>query len=320
MLSLAPKDYESLPQLGPPAGYICVLRDIDSDRYRIEGAQQPKALVDSIYAETRRRFGLELVAVLATEDIAASAAQLYDNHFAELSGDWLALDRYQLDELRQSNLDISAFESHYLARPERTDPGEGLPARGALPKPSRSGTLGSIRYGADSLRRRRPAFRNQDWQPVAPPSLKARLGHGFDQLWLNYPVQTALAIVILALVAFASVDQPNRVQIHSVTVMMTQEPTVTPKAKPTLLRRDGAPYLVTRLAPVYTCPSRTCQLVSRLAARTQVQELMSVIGAQIGDSPLWIEFRLNGEPAFVHSSYLTPLETDGASSTRNAGD
>lgn len=118
MKSINPQDCEAQPELKPPAGYICVLRDVDSDSWRIEGARHPKSLVDSVVAERELRFGIELVSILETEDLAASAATLYERHHAELGENWLDLDEYQLDALRGSILQIDAHPSHYLARAE----------------------------------------------------------------------------------------------------------------------------------------------------------------------------------------------------------
>ena len=76
MKSLDPRDYELQPQLEPPAGYICVVRDVTSDKWRIEGARHPKRLVEGILAASESRFGIELVSILKTEDLDASAATL----------------------------------------------------------------------------------------------------------------------------------------------------------------------------------------------------------------------------------------------------
>ena len=114
MRSVDPSDYEAQPRHEPPAGYICVLRDIESDRWRIEGARHPKALVEDALAESGPRFGIEVVSVLDTEDLATSEAMLYEQHQARLSDVWLELDEYQLEALRRSVLQIDAHPSHYL--------------------------------------------------------------------------------------------------------------------------------------------------------------------------------------------------------------
>lgn len=115
MKSLAPKDYESLPELLPPAAYILVLRDIDADAFRIDSAADPKTALEAVFAESERRFGIELVSILATQDLASSARELEQRHHAKIGSEWLALDPYQIDELRRSSLQIDAYASQYIS-------------------------------------------------------------------------------------------------------------------------------------------------------------------------------------------------------------
>ena len=121
MRSLSPRDLDSLPPLEAPAGYICVIRDIDNDTYRIDGADHPATFIQSIVDEGERAFGIELVSILETEDLRKSESELFERHYARLSGDWLDLDELQLEELRRSALQIDAHRSLYLT-PEQSDP------------------------------------------------------------------------------------------------------------------------------------------------------------------------------------------------------
>ena len=154
-----------------------MIRDIDSDNYRIEGAAHPGLYIEALLNEEKRDFGIELISILETEDLAASEAELYDLYRARLSGDWLELDPYQLEALRRSILQIDTFASHYLT-PQRAP----YAKQEARPKPiSRYQRLASSylrgtseaegfrraysrpsthyrRYGASSLRR----FRERD--------------------------------------------------------------------------------------------------------------------------------------------------------------
>ena len=179
MRSVAPKDYESLPDLQAPAGYILVIRDIDSDTFRLDGTANPKTFVAAVLDESERQFGIELVSILESEDLAASASALYDRHQARLSDVWLELDPFQIEELRRSSLQIDARESLYLS------PGQDSATGGAARKKPisryerlagsylrgsseagefrRAYSLRSAyrRYGAHSLRR----YREQDPEP-----------------------------------------------------------------------------------------------------------------------------------------------------------
>ena len=114
MKSLPPKDYGLLPKLDAPAGYICVLRDIDRDAYRIDSTDCPATYVDALLAELAGTYGIELISILETDDLLASESRLFDSHHARLSDEWLDLDSYQLAELRRSELQINAHGSLYL--------------------------------------------------------------------------------------------------------------------------------------------------------------------------------------------------------------
>ena len=119
MRSIPPADFATLPRLEYPAAYICVIRDIDSDTYRIDATDRPGAFVEAILDESERNFGIEFIAILATADLLASESEPYERHHARLADEWLELDALQLAELRRSILQIDAHSSHYLT-PQRT--------------------------------------------------------------------------------------------------------------------------------------------------------------------------------------------------------
>ena len=122
MRILAPKEYASLPKLEAPAGYICVLRDIDRSVYRIDSTDHPAVYVDRLLAELKGRYGLELLSILETDDIGASETLLYERYHAALGENWLELDAYQLRALRKSELRILDYSSHYIS-PRHSSPG-----------------------------------------------------------------------------------------------------------------------------------------------------------------------------------------------------
>ncbi len=116
MNSLPPKEYTSLPKLKAPAGYICVLRDIDRDVYRIDSTDHPATYVDALLAQMTGVYGIELLSILETGDIAASEMRLYERHHAALGDSWLELDAYQLRALRKSELRILDYSSRYISQ------------------------------------------------------------------------------------------------------------------------------------------------------------------------------------------------------------
>ena len=159
--SLPPRDYQQLPMLESPAGYVCVIRDIDSDRFRIDSTDHPSTFFSAIMNDDERRFGIEIVSILETEDLGAAQTELYEKHHARLSAAWQALDNYQLAELRQSMLQIDAHRSCYLARQGSHEPpiAENL-------ADSRADTLAETRYGRLMTSQRALQREHQQTQPT----------------------------------------------------------------------------------------------------------------------------------------------------------
>ncbi len=221
-----------MPRLEPPASYICVIRDIDSDSYRIEAAAQPGSYIEALLNETKRSFGIELVSILETEDLAATEAELYELYHARLSHDWLELDPYQLEVLRRSVLQIDVYSSHYLT-PQRapyakqdtqpkpisgyerlassyhrgTNEAEGFrraysrpstgPNRGQWNRPRTRTPLPERRYGARSLRRNRDMSRHRGDERL---SLRDRAGAFFEDVFVNHPGIVISVILLLMLI------------------------------------------------------------------------------------------------------------------------
>ena len=125
---LRPRDYRTLPQLAPPAAYICVLRDPNAEAYRIEASEAPKAFIDKLMQRGNYRFGIELVALVATDDLAATEAYLDEKHGAALSNDWLIFDAYQIEALYGSVLVKHQRNSFYIF-PESQTPAKGSVSR-----------------------------------------------------------------------------------------------------------------------------------------------------------------------------------------------
>ena len=230
MKSLGPKDYESLPALESPGGYVCVIRDIDRDLYRIEATRSPKALVDAVVSEEQRNFGIELVALLQTDDLAASEAALYAQHHARLSSEWLELDAHQLEELRQSALQIDAYASRYLtsanpaldqaaASDAPDDPAAHspfrvysriyMPDRGRWKRRRSREPIPDIRYGAGALRRSRRAENLQRAESLYQLSAEDQIKELIGDFIVNHIIKiTALAFalffLLLAYVIFSN--------------------------------------------------------------------------------------------------------------------
>ncbi len=155
MNSLPPKEYASLPKLEPPAAYICVLRDIDRDVYRIDSTDHPATYVDALLAQMTGAYGIELLSILETDDLEASESQLYDSHHARLSDEWLHLDSHQLAELRRSELQISAHHSLYLSPQSDATPKNAASRRSASRYGRSPGSVSRASAGGTWRRRSR---------------------------------------------------------------------------------------------------------------------------------------------------------------------
>ena len=206
MKSLAPKDYDALPQLKPPCGYICVVRDIDGDSYRIERTAHPGPYIEALLKETERNFGIELVSILETEDLAASETELFELYQARFSSEWLYLDEYQLEELRQSVLQIDAHASHYLM-PQRS--------RYAKPEPpakqiSRDELLAYRRYGTRSLRSNRDVSRQSVEQREADLSIRDYVARAFDDALVHHPGAVIFVILLILIIGLAILEPNTR--------------------------------------------------------------------------------------------------------------
>lgn len=226
--SIPPKNFASLPKLAAPAGYICVIRDIDSDRYRLESCNQPGPFIATLFSEQERSFGLELVSVLETGDLAASEAELYDLYQARLDSDWLDLDSYQIEGLRQSILQIDAHRSHYLvpqqplqakpraqpkAVPQSTSPASALqqdpremPRHLRRQRFRRSPTLYK-QYGSRSLRQNRVRSQLQERREAnRPVPVRQKLSEAIDKAMINHPWLVLLILALLVLFGISLYD------------------------------------------------------------------------------------------------------------------
>ena len=126
---LLPRDFRTAARLAAPAAYICVLRDPNAKAYRIEATEEPKALIDALMQTGDYQFGIELVALLKSDDLAASAAYLDDKHGAVLSSDWLVFDAHQVAALNRSVLIAQQRNSFYIFPEKQTVARRGVGRR-----------------------------------------------------------------------------------------------------------------------------------------------------------------------------------------------
>ena len=83
--------------------------------------------------ESDEHYGIELLSIVRTDDLREGERYLREQYDAMLGADWLELDSYQLQELRDSALQINAHSSLYLTRAQHHEPDK---ATGSETRPS----------------------------------------------------------------------------------------------------------------------------------------------------------------------------------------
>lgn len=225
--SIPPTDYRALPRLACPSGYVCVVRDVDSDKYRIDKSDHPLAFVSQVLAKRAGDFGIELVSVVQTSDVTAFESLLRERYGASLGPDWMSLDDYQLRVLHSSVLQIGAFDSCYLQAEHRDQAlasAGAAPSRDAVnrttgratlqrPRSNGQGAAERGRLGTRSRIRTRSELWNQDLPPERA-GLRQRVDDKINHLFVNDPV---LLVAIVILIAF--------VLLFALVALFTNDPT-----------------------------------------------------------------------------------------------
>lgn len=206
--SLPPRDYQLLPMLESPAGYICVLRDIARDVYRIDSADHPATYIDALLGELTGSYGIEVIAILETDNIGASERQLFDAHHARLSDEWLELDAYQLRALRKSELRILEYSSHYMSK-RQTSPASATRRSGSMARLAERGAAGQSPWedaaapSPPGLEFYRYGGRQRQQEAHEPDSWRQSLSDKFDDFLHNHPglvIASVLLVMLLLLI------------------------------------------------------------------------------------------------------------------------
>ena len=226
--SLPPRDYRAFAKLELPACYICVVRDVDSDCYRIDKTDYPSRFIDQVLAEREGDFGIELVAIVQTSGLDAVASFLLERYDATLGEEWMSLDSYQLQALRNSVLQINAYHSQYLSSQQNRDAQIGAGAIGPLTSvreaanvvgKSEQVTLKRLRSSsvaaerpAQARTRRRIRTRSELWNedlPVEDAGFRQRIDDKINHLMVNHPGLVIAILVLVLLIALSQADPSN---------------------------------------------------------------------------------------------------------------
>ncbi len=317
MKSIPPADYASLPKLRRPAAYICVIRDIDRDQYRLQATHDPRSLIETVLTQRPRAFGIELLAILESDNIAESEARLYERHHGALGEEWLALDDYQLRELQRSELKVYSHRSCYIGPDEAPSPEQAQPTESVLllsqsraPQPAPRDerdeaqrsigqpATGSIRYGARSLRRRGELLSASELQSDhSRRPIRQAIDEAITDLWTNHPWKCLAALGLVVLFCLTTVDLSCSPRWGC--------PDTRPSTSGSDEHSSKAVYSVEKIAITRDCPARSCRQVNRLLVGTEVRAIAIAQGADINGNDLWIEFRHNDATLYVHSGALS---------------
>lgn len=186
---IRPRDYLNAPELVPPAAYICVLRDPSAEAYRIESTGNPSALIDKLMTQGDFQFGIEFVALVATDDLASTEAHLDEKHGAALSSDWLNFDEHQVAALDRSALVAHTRNGFYI-----------FPEKKAAARRAVRSRRSVDRYWSGSDRRRRQTSSYWDGDPLPDEELDPILSFlTSKRVEIGFKIALVVLAVFLAL-------------------------------------------------------------------------------------------------------------------------
>jgi|GEM_PF-5983736 len=98
--TVSASDYESLPKLDAPAGYVYIFKDIEvSQRYKIGRTNHPKRRLNKFGVELP--FETAVIHILQTDDAVATEKYLHEQYAPQRKrGEWFDLTDTQLNEIR----------------------------------------------------------------------------------------------------------------------------------------------------------------------------------------------------------------------------
>lgn len=327
------RSYKKLPRLRHPAGYICLIRDMDyGSRYKIEQTNNPAAHLDDVKAGLP--FKTKIAYIAKTND--AEAAEHYF-HRRYARDDWFDLDDAQLREIHH----LTAPGQHDAADWQREGAfglEEPLPAAHSLERPPPVSLKDLI---SNSCQTAAPARRSQAAEEKAA---------GWNRGWLYF----FIGIIVVAVLAAAlgarlaasrlsdspgnqtntsrgagssarlaaspthrptSTKRPTLTQTLMPTATDTDIPTPTSThtsaatAQPTAAGAAGATmYVTTRgnmSARVRACPGTACGIIGGLKPGAEVQSLGRVEGEAVNGNSEWMQFEYNDTVAYIHSSLVS---------------
>ena len=289
------RGYKKLSRLKPPAGYVCLIRDMDYNRYKIGRMNHPAAELEDLTANLP--FKTQIAYIAKTNDVAASEDYLHQHYARHTArGEWFDLNDAQLREIRR--LTSSRPRGGERQREAELDLEEPLPAYSAAQPPVSLKDLISDSYQAAPPRQ-------------SPAAAAETVGSNKGCLYLF--------IGIIGLAVLAAALGPDLMNSVSPPPTSTERPTLTRRPtstkRPTATRAAETTYYVTTRANVRSCPRTSCTVRATFPSGARIQSSRRVQGQRINGNNQWVRFSYQGRTAYIHSG-LVSLAEPAVSPTR----
>ena len=112
--SVLDEDYRVLPKLKGKSGYVCIVRDTETDNYRVFFEDHPVDAIDGAFLETGLRFPLEIFLVLEIENMKKAKEALLLPSESKHRTEWVNLSMEELGEIKRSATEAYAHGSVYV--------------------------------------------------------------------------------------------------------------------------------------------------------------------------------------------------------------
>ena len=293
--------YKRLPSLDPPAGYVCLIRDMDyGSRYKIERMKHPAADFEDVTAGLP--FKTQIVYIARTNDAAASERYLrqrYARHTAR--GEWFDLDDVQLREIRRltssrprgggNRQREAGFDEEPLPEPHRLEQQPAVSLKDLI---------------SDSYQTSPPH------QSQATNERAARSNGGCLYLFIGIIVFAVLAAALGPNLMNSISPPPTSTERPT----STRRPTLTSTSRPTATSVTGVTVYVRTRANVRSCARTSCQILGRLDPGASIQSLRRVNGERVNGSSQWIRFSYQGRSAYIHGGLVSSARSAASPAQR----
>ena len=270
------RNYQDLPKLEAPAGYVYIIQDVDfSNRYKIGRTNHPRTRLNKFGVELP--FKTEVVHILRTDDAVATERDLHKKFSkSHARGEWFDLDDAQLRAIRQLGQQPKqqrelATNSNHLSNP--------------VAKLASICLIFLIILVVFSM--------------IEDESVS-----GGSILFLSRKTPTALPTYTPTSVppTVLPTDTPTSIPP---TAPPTDTPTLQPAPTVTATVASSPKYMVETSggvnANIRACPRTSCDIVAKFAPGSEVEVIGRVVGETVYGTDIWLEVSFKGGSAYIHS-------------------